>query len=135
MDDNMETPPAEEPEVEEPQFEESQFEELVTMEAPTGITSDDKLWGALSYFPIIAIIMLLIDDKKSRAFIKYHAVQALALAVVLAVLTFILALIPIIGCISPFLWLVMLWPAIGAFQGKYTDIPVVTSFIKGQGWV
>lgn len=125
MDENTETPQPEEPEV----------EGTVVVESEAGITSDDKLWGALSYFPIIAIIMLLIDEKRSRPFIKYHAVQAIALAIVLGVLNFILALIPVVNCISPLLWLVMLWPAIGAFQGNYTDIPVVTSFIKGQGWV
>ena len=46
------------------------------------ITSDDKLWAALGY-PVwpIAIVMLLMDDKKKRTFIKFHAVLALALAV------------------------------------------------------
>jgi uncharacterized protein len=100
------------------------------------ITSDDKLWGALSYFALIAIIMLLMEEKKKRPFIRFHAVQALALSVGLAILTFILGLIPVVGwCIAPFLWLILLWPAIGAFGGKYTEIPIITNFIKNQGWV
>ncbi|HEY5156503.1 MAG TPA: hypothetical protein VII93_00865, partial [Anaerolineales bacterium] len=45
----------------------------------TDITSDDKIWAALGYpVFIIAIIMLLMEDKKKRPFIKFHAVQALA---------------------------------------------------------
>jgi uncharacterized protein len=107
--------------------------------APPGaspdITQDDKLWGALSYFPIVAIIMLLIEEKRNRPFIKFNAIQAIALAVALVVINFIVGLIPFIRCLSPLIWLVMLWPAINAFSGKYTEIPVITSFIKNQGWV
>ena len=50
----------------------------------TDITSDDKLWAALGYpIFIIALIMLFMEEKKNRPFIKFHAVQALALNVVL----------------------------------------------------
>jgi uncharacterized protein len=103
-------------------------------EPMSDITSDDKLWGALSYFPLIAIIMLLMEDKKARPFIKFNAVQALALSVALFVVSIILGIIPVVQCITPFIWLVMLWPAIGAFQGKITEIPFVTEFIRKQGW-
>jgi uncharacterized membrane protein len=99
------------------------------------ITQDDKLWGALSYFPLIAIIMLLMPDKIKRPFIKFHAFQALALGVVLVVVNILLGFIPVIGCFTPFIWLVMLWPALDAYRGNYTQIPVVTDFIKKQGWV
>jgi len=112
----------------------------MTNEAPTPaptleITSDDKLWGALSYFPLIAIIMLLIEEKKNRPFIKFNAVQSLALAVVLFVVNIILGLIPGIACITPLLWLVVLWPAFIAFGGKYPELPFISNFIKKQGWV
>jgi C4-dicarboxylate transporter len=48
------------------------------------ITSDDKLWALLSYIfsPLIPLIMLLMEDKKKRPFIKFHAVQAIVLGVV-----------------------------------------------------
>lgn len=100
------------------------------------ITSDDKLWAALGYpiFPI-AIIVLLMEEKKNRAFIKYHAVQALALNAVVIVLGFILAATVILSCISPFVWLVTLWPAYDAYMGHYTVLPVITNFIRNQGWV
>jgi hypothetical protein len=37
------------------------------------ITSDDKLWSALGYpIALIAIIVLLMEAKRDRPFIKYH---------------------------------------------------------------
>ena len=39
------------------------------MSAPD-ITSDDRLWSALGYpIPLIAIIVLLMEEKKNRPFI------------------------------------------------------------------
>jgi uncharacterized membrane protein len=102
----------------------------------TDITSDDKLWAALGYpIFIIALIMLFIEGKKDRPFIRYHAIQALALNVVLWVVVIILSFIPVVGCITPFVWLLMLWPAVLAFQGKYFEIPVVTKFLRDQHWI
>jgi uncharacterized membrane protein len=100
------------------------------------ITSDDKLWSALGYpIPLIAIIVLLMEEKKSRPFIKYHAVQSLALNVALYIVIFI-ASITVVGIVcAPILWLVTLWPAYESYQGKYLEIPVITNFIKKQGWV
>jgi uncharacterized protein len=102
----------------------------------TEITSDDKLWAALGYpIALIAIIVLLMEEKKNRPFIKFHAVQSLALNVVLFIIMIILG-ITVVGAIcAPFLWLVTIWPAVEAYQGKYVEIPVVTNFIKNQGWV
>ncbi len=112
------------------------------------ITSDDKLWAALGYpIGIIALIMLFVQGKKDRPFIKFHAVQALALWVALIILEFIvgilrglfshltLGLCGLVGCIMPVLWLLLIWPAILAYQGKYFDVPLVTRFIRGQHWV
>ena len=102
------------------------------------ITSDDKLWAALGYpIPLIAIIVLLMEDKKNRPFIRFHAIQSLAFNVVLWVLIFILSAVTLgFGAIcAPLLWLVTLWPAYDSYQGNHTEIPVVTNFIKNQGWV
>ncbi|MFC1878483.1 DUF4870 domain-containing protein [Chloroflexota bacterium] len=104
----------------------------------TDITSDDKLWAALGYpIPLIAIIVLLMDDKKNRPFIKFHAIQSIAANVVLFVLIFIVSAVTLgIGAIcSPLLWLATFWPAYDSYQGNYTEIPVITNFIKNQGWV
>ena len=98
-------------------------------------TSDDKLWAALSYVfaPIVGIIVLLMEDKKARPFIKFHAVQSIAISIVMFVVVPIIA-IPTLGCGSV-LYLVMFWWAYKAYQGEMVEIPVVTNFIKGQGWV
>jgi uncharacterized membrane protein len=114
----------------------------------TDVTSDDKLWAALGYpIFIIAIIMLFIEGKKDRPFIKYHAVQSLALNIVLWAVEIILSILSgslakvtfglgwLISCISPILWLGMIWPAVLAFQGKYFEVPVVTKFLRDQHWI
>jgi uncharacterized membrane protein len=102
----------------------------------TEITSDDKLWAALGYpIFIIALIMLFMEGKKDRPFIKFHAVQALALNVVLWVVILILSVTVILAICDPVLWLLMIWPAILAYQGKYFEVPVVTKFLRSQHWV
>jgi uncharacterized membrane protein len=114
----------------------------------TDITSDDKLWAALGYpIFIVALIMLFVEGKKDRPFIKYHAVQALALNVgvwiveiLLAILSSVLAAVTfgigaLIGCVAPLVWLLLIWPAILAYQGKYFEVPVVTKFLRGQHWI
>jgi len=102
------------------------------------ITSDDKLWSALGYpIPLIAIIMLLMEEKKARPFIKFHAVQSIVFNIALWVLIFILSAVTLgFGAIcAPLLWLVSLWPAVKSYQGEYMELPVITNFIKNQGWV
>jgi uncharacterized membrane protein len=101
-------------------------------------TSDDKLWSALGYpIPIIALIALLMEDKKARPFIKYHAVQALAFNIVLWIIIFVVSVITlgVASICAPAIWLVTLWPAYDAYRSNYTEIPVISNFIKKQGWV
>ncbi len=101
------------------------------------VTSDDRLWSALGYpIPLIAIIVLLMEEKKARPFIKFHAVQSLIFNLAIYVLIFVVSAVTLgFGAIcAPLLWLVTLWPAWGSYQGEYTEIPVITNFIKNQGW-
>ncbi|HSR20604.1 MAG TPA: hypothetical protein VLL49_06785 [Anaerolineales bacterium] len=101
-------------------------------------TSDDKLWAALGYpIVLIAIIMLLMEEKKVRSFIKYHAVQAIAANVVLFVLGIVVSIVTFGfgGICVPLLWLVFLYWAYLAYQGQLFEIPVVTKFIQNQGWI
>ncbi|GAB4454819.1 MAG: DUF4870 domain-containing protein [Anaerolineales bacterium] len=101
-------------------------------------TSDDKLWAALSYVfaPLIGIIVLLMEDKKSRPFIKFHAVQSIAASVAFWIVATILTTVTIGfgGFCVPVLWLVFLYWAYKAYQGEMVEIPLVTNFIKSQGW-
>lgn len=100
------------------------------------ITSDDKLWAALGYpLPIVALIAILMEDKKARPFVKYHAIQSLALNIAIFVVMVILA-VTVVGAIcAPLLWFVTLWPAFDSYSGKYTELPILSDFIKKQGWV
>ena len=105
----------------------------------TEITDDDKLWALLCYLPlisiIISIIMLLLEEKKSRPFIKYHAVQSLMFGVVVYVVSAIL-IIAVIGCITGLAAFgYSIYLGIKAYNGEYVEIPFVTDFGKKQGWI
>ena len=102
----------------------------------TDITSDDKLWAALGYpIFIIALIMLFVEGKKDRPFIRFHAIQALALNVVLWIVVLIASITVILAICDPVLWLLMIWPAVLAYQGKYFEVPVLTKFMRNQHWI
>jgi uncharacterized membrane protein len=100
------------------------------------VTSDDKLWGLLSYLftPIVPIIVLLMEDKKARPFIKYAAVQGLAVGVLIIVMA-ALSFLVVPGCIAGLLGIYAIYLAIKAYQGDWTVIPMVTDFCKKQGWL
>jgi uncharacterized protein len=102
------------------------------MEEPT---SDDKLWAALAYVftPIVPIILLLLETKKDRPFIKAHNAQALALGVIQVVLwATSIACIPALLALA--LFVVQLYWAYQAYQGQPVQIPVISDFVKGRGW-
>jgi uncharacterized membrane protein len=114
---------------------------------PSGeITDNDKLLAALSYpIPILAVVILLVADMKNRPFQRYHAVQALAvnvaLWVIMVVLGFLLWAVTFwlvsgaCGSTVGILWLVTLYFAYEAYQGKYFEIPYVTEFLRKQNWL
>ena len=91
------------------------------------VTSDDKLWAALGYpIPLIAIIALLMEEKKDRPFIKFHAVQSIAFNIAIWAIILVLSVVTLgIGAVcAPVFWLVTLWPAFDSYNGKKTEIPV-----------
>jgi uncharacterized membrane protein len=98
---------------------------------PGPATESSKLLAALGYlFPIIAIIVLFIEPYKDEKFVRFHAVQALAVGV-LYVVAGMIAWVPLIGWI---LWLVPLVLAImglvKAFQSEYWEMPIVYGLVK-----
>lgn len=112
-------------------------EEVLTPES-NDINDNDKLMAALSYpIPIVAIIILVSEANKVRPFQKFHAVQAIAFWVAVTVIGIVVSVVTLgIGTICfPVLWLVSLWPAYKSYQGEYMEIPVITNFIRNQGWV
>ncbi|HEY5269893.1 MAG TPA: hypothetical protein VII97_06120 [Anaerolineales bacterium] len=96
------------------------------------ITSDDKLWALLSWliWPI-AIVVLLMDDKKTRPFIKYNAVNSLALSVI----AWGSSIIGIGLCLGPLAFIYSVVLGIQSYQGKLVTVPVLTDFVKKQSWV
>lgn len=93
------------------------------------ISSDDKLWAALGYLiPLIALIVLFMEDKKSRPYVKFNAVQSL-------VATVVLSIISTVTCgFGAVLFLVILYWAYQAYQGQDVRIPMISDFIRNQGW-
>jgi len=110
-------------------------------EQMSGVTSDDKLWAALAYVfsPLVPIILMILEDKKDRPFIQAHNAQALVMGLLLWVINlFIIPIIAIVtlgcGSILWLMWVIMLYWAYKAYQGELVNIPVVTDFVKNQGW-
>lgn len=99
----------------------------------TEVTSDDRLWAALSWipisplWPIIAIILLLVEDKRDRPFIKYHAILSLMTGVIGILLSFL--------CVGIIIILAMFYYAYKAYEGEVVRIPFLTDFAENQGWV
>lgn len=115
-------------------------EEIVeTPQAEQEITQDDKLWAALSWLPwvgpLLAIIALLVEPQKDRAFVRFHAVQALAANVILFVISFVISFTGILLCIAPLIYLATIYPAVKAYQGEWLELPWLTEFCKNQGWI
>ena len=114
------------------------------------ITENDKLMAALSYIivAIVPMIILLSENLKDRPYQRYHAITSLALTVVYIIYEAVISLfycgatVITAGILGLCLWIVFFVPLIPslyyaylAYQGQYFDIPVLTDFIKNQGWV
>ena len=102
-------------------------EEMVGV--PTGgeVTQDDKLWALLSYIfpPLVGIIMLLIE-KKDRPFVKYNAVVSIILGILVVLLSW--------ACIGVLVWFYALYLGIKSYQGEWVEVPVISDFVRNQGW-
>jgi uncharacterized protein len=92
------------------------------------ITSDDKLWALLAYVlsPLVPIIILVMEDKKNRPFLKAHNAQALILGIIMVITSTF--------CIGILVWFYMIYLGIQAYNGKIVEVPVITNLCKGQGW-
>jgi uncharacterized membrane protein len=93
------------------------------------VTEDDRLWAALSWipvsplYPLVALLMLLMEEKKDRPFIRRNAVLALITgAVLIPVSIFTLGL----GALG---YLFFFWWAYEAYQGKEVEVPVIGDWL------
>lgn len=102
----------------------------------SSVSSDDRLWAALAYLftPLLPIIIALMEDKKNKPFIKQHNMQALVWGVAANVIFFVLTATIILACVSWLVYLPQLYWAYQAYQGKSVTIPVISDFVKNQGW-
>ena len=124
-------------------------------------TNDDRLIAMLAYItqlivPLaMPIIILISESGKRRPFQRYHAVQSLALS--LLVIGFasaaafglgsLLVAIPPVGviltviaaCLVPIAGLITLatvvYYGVQAYRGRRFAIPGLTSFLRDQGWL
>ena len=100
------------------------------------ITDDDRLWAALAYAlsPLIPVIILLMENKKERPYLKQHNGQALVLGLVNVALSVVLGWTIVLSCVPLLVWFYMVYLGIQAYQGNEVSIPVITDFVKKQGW-
>ena len=110
--------------------------EDIDMGSDMEITDDDRLWAMLAYIlsPLVPIILLLIEEKKDRPFIKAHNMQALVLGLVSVVVATLLGWLVFPLCLNLGLFIYAIYLGMQAYQGKMVTIPVITDFVKGQGW-
>ncbi|NLF00507.1 MAG: hypothetical protein GX601_05945 [Anaerolineales bacterium] len=92
------------------------------------VTQDDKLWALLSYIfcPIIGIVVLLMEDKKNRPFMRYNAVVSIVLGVITIVLSW--------ACIGIIAWIYGIFLGIKAYKGEWVEVPVISDWVRKQGW-
>lgn len=99
------------------------------------VTDDDKLWALLAYVltPIMPIVIMLLEDKKNRPFLKAHNGQALVWGLINVVVSATIS--PLLcGIPSLLVWLVAIYWGWQAYQGKMVEIPVISNFVRNQGW-
>jgi uncharacterized protein len=111
------------------------MEETKSAQVYEDATDNDRLWAALAWLPIsplwplFAVLALLLDDTRNRPFIRYHAIVSIVLG---------LALIPLsivtLGC-GALVYLVFFWWAFEAYNGRVVEIPVISDWVRKQGWV
>lgn len=88
---------------------------------------ENKDIAAVSYIWVMSIIIYF--ARKDSAFIHYHARQG----VVLFLISLPLWFIPVVGNLLEFFILAgMVMGFINAFQGHYTDVPVIGALAKGE---
>ncbi len=99
------------------------------------ISDDDKLWVLLTWVltPLIPIIILLMNDRKERPFIRAHNGQALIWGILNMIFGFALGSF-LCGVPGLILWLIGCYWGWQGYQGQLVEIPVLTDFVKNQGW-
>lgn len=101
---------------------------------PAAVSDTSKLIAALSYFAwtgiIAAIIGLVLEPYKNEKFVKFHAIQGLAVNIVAYVIITVTSFI-LIGFLVWIAWFVYsIVLALKAYKGEYFEVPGVYGFVK-----
>ena len=129
-------PEAEMPEKEPmPEFDEPESFKADESASDMDISDDDKLWVLLAWVltPLIPIILMLMEEKKTRPFIRAHNGQALVWGLLTIVIGFVLGSF-LCGIPGLIMWLIGCYWGWQGYQGQQVEIPVITDFVKNQGW-
>ncbi|MBI2845190.1 MAG: DUF4870 domain-containing protein [Chloroflexi bacterium] len=122
---------------------------MAEKESSAAVSDNDRTMSLLAYIIgiIVPLLILLSESSKNRPFQRYHAINSLGVwAAALAYwipfwcCIFLLGyLFPLLGCLFLFLgflpWIPFIYYGLQAYQGKHFEIPVVTKFMKSQGWL
>lgn len=99
---------------------------------PPSDDSAGKILAALGYlFWVIALVALLIEPYKSDAFVRFHAVQGLALGVVIWVLTAVgMPLLGLGGLIGLAGFVYQIYLAVKTWNGEKIEVPLLYDLVK-----
>ncbi|MBC7237520.1 MAG: hypothetical protein H5T69_16885 [Chloroflexi bacterium] len=131
----------------------STHEHLESFEEGGSVDTNERLLAGLSYVSqiilpaLLPVILLLSPETRTKPFLRYHAVQSLAI-LALAIVYFLAATaVYILGsatesCLACVLWVlffvpagVLLYAGWGAFRGRYVRICWLTRFLEENRWL
>jgi uncharacterized membrane protein len=95
------------------------------------ITSEDKIWGAVSYLWIFSLVALA--SRKNNDYVRFHANQG----VLLFICSIPMCFIPMLGwLINIIIGIICIIGLIKAFQGEKWPLPVGADIAQNVGeWV
>lgn len=102
------------------------------------VTLNDRRWALLAYLftPLVPLMLLLVENVRSRPFVKLHLPQTLVLG---AVQVTLLVLAPFTACLSTVAFLLLygalVYWGLKAYNGETFAIPLVTDYVEKQGWL
>ncbi len=103
---------------------------------PGPASDSSKILAGIGYiFGIIALVMLFVDPYKDEKFVRFHAVQAVAIWAAYIVAN-VLWVIPVLGWLAYGIAAIALLvfsiiALVKAFQGQYYEVPLVYPVVKG----
>lgn len=105
------------------------------MDPGLGASDDDRLWGLLTYAlsPLVPIIIMLMEDKKNRPFLRAHNAQALVWGLLNLVVSVLIGWLTC-GIVNLAMWVIAVYWGYQAYQGKMVEIPVISKLVRDQGW-